>query len=82
MNAPHPLKVMDTQALLTPEQVSMRLGITPETLQAWRTCNRYDLPYVKVGRLIRYRNVDIERFIARRTKSHTGSPYAGARMPS
>lgn len=82
MNAPHPLKELDTDALLTPEQVSTQLRITPETLQTWRSCGRYDLPYVKVGRLIRYRSVDLHRFISDRTRSHTGSPYVGARVPS
>jgi len=82
MNALHPLKLSDTDALLTPDQVSMRLGITLETLQAWRTKGCYDLPYVKVGRLIRYRFADLQRFIADRTRSHTGSPYASARVPS
>ncbi len=81
MNAVHPLIPLQQEELLTPGQVSKRLGITPETLQAWRTHGRYNLPYIKAGRLVRYRSSDIERFLVGRTKSHTGSAYAGERVP-
>ena len=81
MNAPHPLNPSHEEALLTPNHVSMRLGVTPETLQAWRTHGRYDLPYIKVGRLIRYRPDDVSRFIVDRMKSHTRAAFqhSGAR---
>jgi len=80
MNATHPLVTAHPSGLLTPGQVSFQLGVTPETLQAWRTHGRYDLPYIKVGRLIRYRSIDLERFLADRTKSHTRSTYASNRV--
>ena len=43
------------------------LSIAPATLRVWRCTGRYDLPYVKVGRLVRYRSIDLVRFIATRT---------------
>ena len=49
--------------LLTKEQVSDILGITVGTLAVWRTTKRYNLPYVKTGRLVRYREVDVDNFI-------------------
>jgi len=49
--------------LLTKEQVSDILGISVGTLAVWRTTKRYNLPYVKTGRLIRYREVDVDNFI-------------------
>lgn len=52
--------------LLTPDQVAERLGILPKTLDVWRCTQRYNLPYVKVGRLVRYREHDIEAFIESR----------------
>lgn len=52
--------------LLTKEQVSEILGITIGTLAVWRTTQRYDLPYVKAGRLIRYRYEDVMAFIESR----------------
>jgi hypothetical protein len=43
------------------------LGVTAGTLSVWRCTRRYDLPYVKVGRAVRYRMEDIQRFIEQRT---------------
>ncbi len=53
-------------ALLTKEQVSEILGISVGTLAVWRATKRYNLPYVKSGRLIRYREEDVQAFILSR----------------
>lgn len=45
------------------------LGVAPQTLAVWATTKRYALPYVKVGRLVRYRLSDLEAFISSRTVS-------------
>jgi excisionase family DNA binding protein len=54
------------QILMTPEQVAECLGISVETLNVWRCTKRYNLPYVKAGRLVRYRRIDVEAFVASR----------------
>ena len=43
------------------------LGLKEQTLAIWRSAKRYDLPYIRVGRSIRYRISDLERFLERRT---------------
>lgn len=48
------------------------VGTKPGTLSVWRSIGRYDLPYFKAGRLVRYRLDDVAAFIARRTYQHTG----------
>ena len=48
--------------LLTPGQAAEQLNIPVSTLARWRS-ERRELPYVTVGRLIRYRQVDIDRWI-------------------
>lgn len=53
--------------LLTREQAAEYLGITPRTLAVWACVKRYNLPYVKVGRLVKYRRTDLDEFINRRT---------------
>lgn len=53
--------------LLTREQAAEYLGITPRTLAVWACVKRYNLPYVKVGRLVKYRRTDLDAFIERRT---------------
>jgi len=50
--------------LLTPEEVAEILRLrSPRTLEFWRKRGRLPLPYVRVGRLIRYRVCDVEQFI-------------------
>ena len=51
-------------ALLTPDEVASRLGIKVQTLAAWRCTKRYPLSFVKVGRTVRYREPDVEAFLA------------------
>lgn len=57
--------------LLTPDETAKRLGILTKTLEVWRCTQRYDLPFVKVGRLVRYRENDIEAFIESRLQLQT-----------
>lgn len=60
---------MNTQQnLLTPIEVSKILGVSVETLNVWRATNRYQLPYVKAGRLVRYRLIDVNEFIESRLR--------------
>ncbi|WP_240919254.1 helix-turn-helix domain-containing protein [Acidovorax sp. HDW3] len=50
--------------LLDEAEAAAYLGLTnPKTLAVWRCTKRYDLPYVKYGRLVRYRRQDLEHFI-------------------
>jgi N-acyl-D-aspartate/D-glutamate deacylase len=42
------------------------LGVKPSTLANWRTTGRYGLPFLKMGRLVRYRTVDLAAWIAQR----------------
>jgi hypothetical protein len=47
-------------ALLTPDQVSNILGVKKHTLAVWRSYGRYQLSFVKAGRLVRYRSSDVD----------------------
>ncbi len=49
-------------ALLTIPDVLARLGIHRATLWEWRKTGRF-APEIKVGRTIRFREADIERFL-------------------
>lgn len=61
-------KLINAQSeLLTREQAADYLGITSRTLAVWACVKRYNLPYVKVGRLVKYRRADLDAFIERRT---------------
>jgi hypothetical protein len=39
------------------------LGTQPATLVLWRCMKRYDLPYVKIGRLVLYDLRDLAEFV-------------------
>ena len=49
--------------LLSPEQVANILGLAEKTLRNWRCTNRYHLPFMKVGTIVRYRAKDVDAFI-------------------
>jgi hypothetical protein len=53
--------------LLTPKQVEREYGIPAGTQAVWRCTRRYMIPYLKVGRLVRYNRPDFERWLESRT---------------
>lgn len=57
------------------KQASMALGVKAGTLAVWRSTGRYNLPFMKIGRLTRYRVSDLAEFLARRTSDHTGEGF-------
>jgi hypothetical protein len=58
--------------MIDDKQAAHALGITPSTLSIWRSLGRYNIPFVKSGRLVRYRVDDLAKFLARRTVTQTG----------
>ncbi|WP_233460575.1 helix-turn-helix domain-containing protein [Citrobacter farmeri] len=57
---------------VTDKQAAQVLGVKTSTLAVWRSTGRYNLPYVKVGRLVRYRIRDLASFLAQRSITHSG----------
>jgi hypothetical protein len=58
------------------KQAADALGVKTSTLAVWRSTGRYSLPFLKVGRLVKYRINDLAEFLARRTANHTGEVRA------
>ena len=56
------MSARQTAALLTPQDVADRLGVSTTTLATWRCTKRYPLTYLKIGRLVRYRVTDVDAF--------------------
>lgn len=52
---------------LSRKEAAEYLGLQEQTLAAWASTKRYDLPYIRVGRRIRYRISDLEKFLERGT---------------
>lgn len=45
------------------------LGVSPNTLAVWACTKRYNLKYIKMGRAVRYRLHDLEKFVEERLQS-------------
>jgi len=63
------LKSQSSNHLLTPPEAAAHIGVTENTLSVWRCVGRYEIPFVKVGRLVRYKRTDLEAWIEKRTRS-------------
>lgn len=57
----------DRRPLATPREVAEHLRRTPKTLKNWRSLGTGPV-WVRVGRDVRYRWADIERWLASQTK--------------
>lgn len=62
--------------LLNESQAAELLNIKRETLATWRSTGRYNLPFIKVGRTVRYREADLVDWLDKRTQRHTAEGAA------
>ncbi|EHQ29809.1 helix-turn-helix domain-containing protein [Mucilaginibacter paludis] len=49
--------------ILTRKEAARYLGVTPGTLAVWACTKRYNLAYLKIGRSVRYRRSELDRFL-------------------
>jgi excisionase family DNA binding protein len=54
---------METAALISEHELAHILSVTPRRLQARRLRGDIGLPFVKVGRSVRYRRADVEAYV-------------------
>ena len=53
--------------LVNRAEAAAYLGVSKGTLEVWACTKRYPLPYVKIGRLVKYRKSVLRAFIKSRT---------------
>ena len=53
--------------LLNNDQAAAYIGVTPRTLEVWRCTKRHQIPYIKVGRLVKYRKSALDAFLDQQT---------------
>ncbi len=63
----YPPDAVPTQ--INEQQAAQALEVKPATLCNWRCTGRYNLPFVKTGRLVRYRTTDLAEWIAKRRRN-------------
>jgi hypothetical protein len=56
------------QVLLGEKEAASRLSLSPQALRLWRQKRKQGLeapvlPFVKLGRLVKYRQVDVDQFL-------------------
>lgn len=49
--------------LLNRSEAAEYLGVSEKTLAIWKSTGRYNLPFIKLGRLIRYRKFELDEFV-------------------
>ena len=59
-----------SRELLDEQQAANLLTVTSGTLSVWRSTGRYNLPFIKIGRNVRYRRADLEVWLELRTRSN------------
>lgn len=64
------LKNSSSDPLLAPIEAARYIGVTENTLSVWRCVGRYAIPFIKVGRLVRYRQSDLETWLESRTHTN------------
>ena len=52
--------------LLDQNQAALLLQVSPGTLSVWRSTGRYSIPFVKIGRNVRYYSSDLVAWIESR----------------
>jgi excisionase family DNA binding protein len=61
-----PAQAAGLSRLLSEDEAAELLGVSPQTLSVWRCTKRYPLAFIKAGRLVRYRQADLAKFIESR----------------
>lgn len=54
---------MNKEKLLSRPEVAEILGIKVQTLAVWASTKRVALPYLRVGKSVRYMKSDVDQFI-------------------
>ena len=54
--------------LLDEQEAAELLRVKPGTLSVWRSTGRYRLPFIKIGRLVRYRRSALIAWAENRTR--------------
>lgn len=60
--------VENSRSLLDDKEAASMLDVSPGTLGVWRSTGRYNLPFIKVGRNVRYRRADLDAWLEKRCR--------------
>lgn len=55
--------------LLSRREAAAYLGVKEQTLAVWLCTKRYQIPIVKMGRLVKYKKADLDAFIQNQSRA-------------
>lgn len=67
--------------LLSRREAGAYLGVSEQTLAIWKCTGRYNLPYLKIGRLVKYKVADLDAFLDR-VKHDPETPQMKSKLPT
>jgi excisionase family DNA binding protein len=62
---------LNPQDLLSDKDAAAYLGLAEGTLAVWRSSGRYQIPFLKIGSKVRYRQSDLDEWLESRTHTAT-----------
>lgn len=62
--------VQRSSDLIDEKKAAEILAVEPGTLSVWRSTGRYNIPFIKVGRNVRYSRKALETWLESRTRSN------------
>jgi excisionase family DNA binding protein len=57
---------MNQSGLLTTAEAARYLAVAEHTLEIWRSTKRHRIPYIKIGKNVRYRRQDLDAWLVSR----------------
>ena len=60
--------IQASRDLLDERAAAELIDVAPGTLSVWRSTGRYNLPFIKIGRKVRYRRSDLLAWMEARTR--------------
>ena len=61
------MQPIDTDQRLSSDQAAIYLGVAKSTLPVWRSTQKVQIPYAKIGRKVIYLKSTLDRFLAQNT---------------
>ena len=68
MNYPDTIEQNSEDRIISPEECANLLGNSEATLASWRCTGRYGLPYLKIGRHVKYRLSEVMAWLDTRSR--------------
>ena len=56
-----------TSPIIGNDDAANYIGVAGPTLETWRSTGRVKIPFIRIGRLVKYRISDLDNFLSKQT---------------